>query len=54
MLPWLAESYPELFQVPGFEQRHWFYRVGFALRGLIHWPAFAPEPELPKASRPES
>jgi aminoglycoside phosphotransferase len=48
MLPWLAESYPELFDVPGFEQRHWFYRVGFALRGLIHWPAFAPEPELPK------
>lgn len=48
MLPWLAEFYPELFEVPGFEQRQWFYRVGFALRGLIHWPAFAPEPELPK------
>jgi aminoglycoside phosphotransferase (APT) family kinase protein len=48
MLPWLAEDYPELFQVPGFGQRQWLYRVGFALRGLIHWPAFAPEPELPK------
>ena len=36
MLPWLAESYPELFHVPGFEQRHWFYRAGFALRSLIH------------------
>ena len=48
MLPWLAEYYPELFDVPGFEQRHWFYRAGFALRSLIHWPAFAPEPELPK------
>jgi len=48
MLPWLAEFYPELFDVPDFEQRHWFYRAGFALRGLIHWPAFAPEPELPK------
>ena len=48
MMPWLAEFYPELFHVPGFEQRHWFYRVGFALRSLIHWPAFAPEPELPK------
>jgi aminoglycoside phosphotransferase (APT) family kinase protein len=48
ILPWLAEFYPELFDVPDFEQRHWFYRVGFALRGLIHWPAFAPEPELPK------
>jgi len=48
MLPWLAEFYPELFDVPDFGQRHWFYRVGFALRGLIHWPAFAPEPELPK------
>jgi aminoglycoside phosphotransferase (APT) family kinase protein len=48
MLPRLAEFYPELFDVPGFGQRHWFYRVGFALRGLIHWPAFAPEPELPR------
>jgi Ser/Thr protein kinase RdoA (MazF antagonist) len=48
MLPWLTEFYPELFDVPGFEQRHWFYRAGFALRGLIHWPAYAPEPELPK------
>jgi aminoglycoside phosphotransferase (APT) family kinase protein len=48
ILPWLAESYPELFDVPDFGQRHWFYRAGFALRGLIHWPAFAPEPELPK------
>jgi aminoglycoside phosphotransferase (APT) family kinase protein len=48
ILPWLAEFYPELFQVPDFEQRQWFYRAGFALRGLIHWPAFAPEPELPK------
>jgi aminoglycoside phosphotransferase (APT) family kinase protein len=48
ILPWLAEFYPELFDVPGFEQRHWFYRAGFALRSLIHWPAFAPEPELPK------
>jgi hypothetical protein len=34
--------------VPYFGQRHWFYRVGFALRGLIHWSASAPEPELPK------
>jgi aminoglycoside phosphotransferase len=25
MLPWLAEFYPELFDVPGFEQRQWFY-----------------------------
>ena len=48
ILPWLAESYPELFDVPDFGERHWFYRAGFALRGLIHWPAFAPEPELPK------
>lgn len=48
MLPWLADFYPELFQVPDFGQRQWFYRVGFALRGLIHWPAFAPEPGLPK------
>jgi aminoglycoside phosphotransferase (APT) family kinase protein len=48
ILPWLAEFYPELFDVPSFEQRQWFYRAGFALRGLIHWPAFAPEPELPK------
>jgi aminoglycoside phosphotransferase (APT) family kinase protein len=48
MLPWLAEFYPELFDVPGFGQRQWFYRAGFALRGIIHWPAFAPEPELPK------
>jgi hypothetical protein len=48
MLPWLAGFYPELFDVPDFGQRHWFYRVGFALRSLIHWPAFAPEPELPK------
>jgi hypothetical protein len=48
MLPWLAECYPDLVDVPDFEQRHWFYHVGFALRGLIHWPAFAPEPELPK------
>lgn len=48
MLPWLAEFYPELFDVPGFDRRQWLYRVGFALRGLIHWPAFAPEPELPK------
>jgi aminoglycoside phosphotransferase (APT) family kinase protein len=48
VLPWLAEFYPELFDVPGSAQRLWFYRVGFALRGLIHWPAFAPEPELPK------
>lgn len=48
MLPWLAESYPDLFDVPDFEQRQWFYRAGFALRGLIHWPAYAPEPELPK------
>ena len=46
MLSWLAEFYPELFQVADFEQRQWFYRVGFALRSLIHWPAFAPEPEL--------
>jgi aminoglycoside phosphotransferase (APT) family kinase protein len=48
MLPWLAESYPDLFDVPDFEQRQWSYRAGFALRGLIHWPAYAPEPELPK------
>jgi aminoglycoside phosphotransferase (APT) family kinase protein len=48
ILPWLAESYPELFDVPDFGERHWLYRAGFALRGLIHWPAFAPEPELPK------
>ncbi len=48
MLGWLAEFYPELFDVPDYGQRQWFYRVGLALRGLIHWPAFAPEPELPK------
>jgi hypothetical protein len=34
--------------VPGFGQRQWFFRAGFALRSLIHWPAYAPEPELPK------
>jgi hypothetical protein len=48
MLPWLAEFYPDLVDVPEFGQRQWFYRADFALRGLIHWPAFAPESELPK------
>jgi aminoglycoside phosphotransferase (APT) family kinase protein len=42
-LPWLAEFYPELFDVPDLEQRQWFYRTGFALRSLIHLPAYAPE-----------
>jgi aminoglycoside phosphotransferase (APT) family kinase protein len=45
-LPWLAEFYPELFDVPDLEQRQWFYRTGFALSGLIHLPAYAPEAYL--------
>jgi aminoglycoside phosphotransferase (APT) family kinase protein len=48
ILPWLAEFYPNCSKCPTSDSASGFYRVGFALRGLIHWPAFAPEPELPK------
>ena len=46
IVPWLTEAYSDLATTP---ERHWLYRTGFALRGLIHWPAYAPEPELPRA-----
>jgi aminoglycoside phosphotransferase (APT) family kinase protein len=46
IVPWLTEAYPALATTP---ERHWLYRAGFALRGLIHWPAYAPEAELPSA-----
>lgn len=44
IVPWLTESYPELATTP---DRLWLFRTGFALRSLIHWPAYAPEPDLP-------
>lgn len=46
IVPWLTEAYPALESTP---ERLWLYRTGFALRGLIHWPAWAPEAELPRA-----
>lgn len=46
IVPWLTEAYPELATTP---DRLWLYRTGFALRGLIHWPAYAPEPDLSRA-----
>ncbi|MEY9929139.1 aminoglycoside phosphotransferase (APT) family kinase protein [Catenulispora sp. GP43] len=46
IVPWLTEAYPALATTP---ERHWFHRTGFALRGLIHWPDYAPEAELPLA-----
>uniref|UniRef100_UPI001892552F hypothetical protein n=1 Tax=Catenulispora rubra TaxID=280293 RepID=UPI001892552F len=46
IVPWLTDAYPELATTP---DRLWLYRTGFALRGLIHWPAYAPEPDLPRA-----
>lgn len=44
IVPWLTDAYPALATTP---DRLWLYRTGFALRGLIHWPAHAPEEELP-------
>lgn len=46
IVPWLTEAYPALATTP---ERLWLYRTGFALRGLIHWPDYAPEAELPRA-----
>jgi aminoglycoside phosphotransferase (APT) family kinase protein len=60
MLPWRAEFYPELFEVPGFEQRQWFYRVGATstsistrlsgkhIRGKAHYRTFDHQPQAYK------
>ena len=45
IVPWLTEAYPAL---AASDERLWLYRTGFALRGLIHWPPYAPELELPR------
>jgi hypothetical protein len=46
LFAWLRKDYPELFDTPDLEDRHWLFRVSFALRTLAHWPPNAPETEL--------
>jgi aminoglycoside phosphotransferase (APT) family kinase protein len=38
-------TYPELLS-PGIERRMWLYELAFNVRGLIVWPAYAPEAVL--------
>ncbi|MGW6791595.1 phosphotransferase family protein [Streptomyces chartreusis] len=45
-LRWMREGYPELFDVPHLQERLWFYKTAFALRGMIHWPPDRREDEL--------
>jgi hypothetical protein len=46
MMTWLLEDYPELGAVPGFEDRRRMFRIAFALRTLLTWPPYGPEPGL--------